>query len=78
MEFVDGVNLRQLLTASRIAPREALAIVPQICDALQYAHDQGIALSTVYFRMTRLAQTIQQHPWFAEITSPFRPLRRAA
>jgi len=42
MEFVDGVNLRQLLHAGRIAPREALAIVPQICDALQYAHDQGI------------------------------------
>jgi serine/threonine protein kinase len=35
MEFVDGVNLRQLLHAGRIAPREALAIVPQICDALQ-------------------------------------------
>jgi len=42
MEFVDGVNLRQLLHASRVAPREALAIVPQICDALQYAHDAGI------------------------------------
>jgi len=42
MEFVDGVNLRQLLQAGRLAPREALAIVPQICDALQYAHDQGI------------------------------------
>src|SRR6185295_15702131 len=42
MEFVDGVNLRQLLEGGRIAPREALAIVPQICDALQYAHDQGI------------------------------------
>ncbi len=42
MEFVDGVNLRQLLHTKRVAPREALAIVPQICDALQYAHDQGI------------------------------------
>src|SRR5512139_3383141 len=42
MEFVDGVNLRQLLDAGRVYPREALAIVPQICDALQYAHDQGI------------------------------------
>ena len=42
MEFVDGVNLRQLLRAGRISPREALAIVPQICDALQFAHDQGI------------------------------------
>ena len=42
MEFVDGVNLRHLLEAGRLSPREALAIVPQICDALQYAHDQGI------------------------------------
>ncbi|MEI6077719.1 MAG: serine/threonine-protein kinase, partial [Verrucomicrobiota bacterium] len=42
MEFVDGVNLRQLLAASRVSTREALAIVPQICDALQFAHDQGI------------------------------------
>src|SRR5439155_6700067 len=25
-----------------LAPRETLAIVPQICEALQYAHDQGI------------------------------------
>ena len=25
-----------------MAPEEALAIVPQICEALQYAHDQGI------------------------------------
>src|ERR1035437_4123381 len=39
MEFVDGVSLRQLLNVGRVSPREALAIVPQICDALQYAHD---------------------------------------
>ena len=42
MEFVDGINLRQMLRARRLSPREAMAIVPQICDALQYAHDQGI------------------------------------
>ena len=42
MEFVDGVNLRQLLSNSRVSPREALAIVPQICEALQFAHDSGI------------------------------------
>ena len=42
MEYIDGANLRQLMRSERIAPREALAIVPQICDALQYAHDQGI------------------------------------
>ena len=42
MEFVDGMTLRRLLNAGRVAPREALAIVPQICDALQFAHDSGI------------------------------------
>ena len=42
MEFVAGANLRQLLDAGRLESRQALAIVPQICEALQYAHDQGI------------------------------------
>jgi len=42
MEFVDGANLRQLGRSGRIAPREALQIIPQICDALQYAHDEGV------------------------------------
>ena len=42
MEFVDGVNLRQLQRTGRLSPREALQIVPQICDALQYAHDEGV------------------------------------
>jgi serine/threonine protein kinase len=42
MEFVDGLNLRQLLQAGRVSPRKVLAIVPDICDALQYAHDAGI------------------------------------
>ena len=42
MEFVDGPNLRQLERAGKLSPREALQIVPQICEALQYAHDEGI------------------------------------
>src|SRR3954465_2464656 len=42
MEYVDGVDLRRAQQASRLSPTEALAIVPQICDALQYAHDQGV------------------------------------
>jgi serine/threonine-protein kinase len=42
MEFVDGTNLRQAIAAKALRPAEALAIVPQICDALQYAHDEGI------------------------------------
>ncbi len=42
MEYVDGVNLRQLLATRRLAPKEALAIVPPVCEALQCAHDRGI------------------------------------
>jgi predicted Ser/Thr protein kinase len=42
MEYVDGVNLRRLLDTGTLTPKEALAIVPQICDALQYAHDHGV------------------------------------
>jgi ankyrin repeat protein/predicted Ser/Thr protein kinase len=42
MEFVDGANLRQLERARRLTPEEALAIVPKICEALQFAHDEGI------------------------------------
>lgn len=42
MEYVDGVNLRQAMTAGRLKPQQALAIVPPICEALQFAHDRGI------------------------------------
>ncbi len=42
MEFVDGVNLRQLLQARRLTPEEAIAIVPPLCEALQFAHERGI------------------------------------
>lgn len=42
MEFVDGANLRQSMGAGQLQPEEALAIVPLVCDALQYAHDQGV------------------------------------
>ena len=42
MEYVDGTNIRQAMRAGQIHPKEALAIVPQICDALQYAHEHGV------------------------------------
>src|SRR5712692_9519113 len=38
MEFVDGANLRHILQEGRMKPADALAVVPQICDALPYAH----------------------------------------
>ncbi|MFO1483197.1 MAG: protein kinase [Verrucomicrobiaceae bacterium] len=42
MEFVDGVNLRQLMQVKKLTPKEALSIVPPVCEALQCAHERGI------------------------------------
>ncbi|MCY2963142.1 MAG: serine/threonine-protein kinase [Planctomycetota bacterium] len=42
MEFIDGVNLRQAMLAGRFTPEQALAVVPPICEALQFAHNRGI------------------------------------
>ena len=42
MEYVDGSSLRDLIHAGKLEPSEALALIPKICDALQYAHDQGV------------------------------------
>jgi predicted Ser/Thr protein kinase len=42
MEYVDGISLRQAIDTGMLSPKEALAIVPQICDALQFAHDEGV------------------------------------
>jgi predicted Ser/Thr protein kinase len=42
MEFVDGANLRTLIRDGHLEPAQALKIVPQICEALQFAHDEGI------------------------------------
>ena len=42
MEYVEGVTLRDAMRERKLTPAEALAIVPQICDALEYAHSQGV------------------------------------
>lgn len=42
MEYVEGMNLRQLMQACRPSSGEVLPIVQQVCEGLQYAHDQGI------------------------------------
>lgn len=42
MEFVDGVNLRQAMQAGRFTPQQAMLLVPKICEALQFAHDEGV------------------------------------
>jgi len=42
MEFVDGANLREVQKAGELSPEQALAIIPQICEALQFAHNEGV------------------------------------
>lgn len=42
MEYVDGTNLRELIRAGNLEPNKAMAIVPQVCEALQFAHENGI------------------------------------
>lgn len=42
MEYIDGLNLRQVSEGTRLSAEHALQLVPQLCDALQYAHDNGV------------------------------------
>jgi len=42
LEYVDGSNLRGILRAGLMESRQALALVRDLCDALQYAHDEGV------------------------------------
>jgi serine/threonine protein kinase len=42
MEFVDGTDLRRLIAEGQVKPSSALGLVMQICEALQFAHDQGV------------------------------------
>jgi serine/threonine protein kinase len=42
MEYVDGATLREVMRAGRLSAADALGLVPQLCDALQFAHETGI------------------------------------
>ncbi len=42
MEYVEGKSLRQLLASKELTASQALELVPQICDALYYAHAKGV------------------------------------
>jgi tRNA A-37 threonylcarbamoyl transferase component Bud32 len=42
MEYVEGASLRELIRDGKLTPQQALGIVPQVCEALQFAHDEGV------------------------------------
>jgi serine/threonine protein kinase len=42
MELVDGADLMDVIRSGGMTQEMALSLLPQICDALQFAHDHGI------------------------------------
>ena len=42
MELVEGADLMDVIRTGRMTQEMALSLLPQICDALQFAHDHGI------------------------------------
>ncbi len=42
MEFVDGEPLSERIRRGLVTPEEALRIIPQICEALDYSHRAGV------------------------------------
>jgi len=51
---------------------------PGMLDRIHaYADRHQIGRSTVYFRIKKLAEAIQNHPWFDEVTAPFRARQTA-
>ena len=42
MEFIDGTDLVGVIQSGQMTQEMALKLLPQICDALQFAHDNGI------------------------------------
>jgi hypothetical protein len=42
MEYVDGTDLAARLRSGPLPPAEALAVVRQVCDALEFAHAHGV------------------------------------
>jgi len=42
MEYVDGADLRKLMNDGHLRAEQALAVISQICEALQFAHNEGI------------------------------------
>jgi len=42
MEYVEGSTLRQIARSGKLSPADTLRIVIQICEALQFAHGEGV------------------------------------
>lgn len=43
MEYIEGMDLHCRTRAGEITPQRAREVIAQLCDALQFAHDRGVA-----------------------------------
>ena len=43
MEYVEGSDLHRRTRAQEVTPQRAREVIAQLCDALQFAHDHGVA-----------------------------------
>ncbi len=90
MEYVDGGNLRHRLESGGLTIAEALSLVVQVCDALDYAHGAGVVhrdikpenilldrsgrVKLADFGLARLAGPVQLGPDRAEAGDGHPPL----
>ncbi|MEM9366159.1 MAG: serine/threonine-protein kinase [Planctomycetota bacterium] len=42
MELIEGASLREVMHQGKMSAPECLEVIPQLCDAIGYAHDLGI------------------------------------
>lgn len=42
MEFIEGTDLAEIMRTGGMSPQLAMLLLPQVCQALEYAHSRGI------------------------------------
>lgn len=58
MEYVDGPRLSDLLKGNLMAPERVLTLLVQVCQALRYAHNQGV----IHRDLKPSNLLVRQHP----------------
>ena len=59
MEFVEGATLHQIIKTGGLSPAQALEIIVGVCEALHYAHAEGVdrkstRLNSSHERLSRM------------------------